>query len=248
MFQFPRKTNVTPDNSNIFNDSNNIFLYNQLGSGPSPQSYLYSQDFQGSKLLNGCFLVWPNKQVLSVFQWPIRNLQSLTKYLGQTLVFMSYSALWEKFKFCFCKDFYWHWKSFHFGRRTKHYAIILQSFEIFLIFPNFLRFFFFSFVFFLFLFCFCFVLFCFVFCLFCFLFVLFFVCFVFCLFCFWDGGEGYEAPLVLFQRYMHLFTYVHMDIRVLFSMYSRTGCTIFLYCLLGCALWFFLRGGPVRHY
>ena len=55
-------------------------------------------------MLNGCLLVWPNKQVLSVFEWPIRNLQSFTKYLGQTLVFMSYSILWEKFKFCFWKD------------------------------------------------------------------------------------------------------------------------------------------------
>ena len=33
------------------------FFYEYLGSGPSPQSCLYFQDFQGSKLLNGCLVV-----------------------------------------------------------------------------------------------------------------------------------------------------------------------------------------------
>ena len=33
------------------------FFHKQLGSGPSPQSYLYFQDFQGWRLLNGCLVV-----------------------------------------------------------------------------------------------------------------------------------------------------------------------------------------------
>ena len=44
-------------------------FYKQLGIGASPQSCLYIRDFQGSKLLNGCLVVWPNKQILNVFQW-----------------------------------------------------------------------------------------------------------------------------------------------------------------------------------
>ena len=49
-------------------NSENTFLCKLLGSGPSPQSCLYYQDFQGSKLPNGCLVNWPNKQILSVFQ------------------------------------------------------------------------------------------------------------------------------------------------------------------------------------
>ena len=33
------------------------------------------------------------------------NLQSFAKYLRLTLVFMRNSALWEKFNFCFSRDF-----------------------------------------------------------------------------------------------------------------------------------------------
>ena len=35
----------------------NTFFYKQLGSGLSPQSCLYFQDFWGSKRLNGCLVV-----------------------------------------------------------------------------------------------------------------------------------------------------------------------------------------------
>ena len=49
--------------------SMNYTFYKQLGSGPSPQSCLHFQDFQGSNLLNGCLVLWSNKQILSVFQW-----------------------------------------------------------------------------------------------------------------------------------------------------------------------------------
>ena len=38
-------------------------LYKKLGSGLSPQSCLYFQGFWGSKLLNGCLVVWPSKHV-----------------------------------------------------------------------------------------------------------------------------------------------------------------------------------------
>ena len=41
----------------------------QLRSGPSSQSCLYFQDFQGSKFLSNCLLIWPIKQILRVFQW-----------------------------------------------------------------------------------------------------------------------------------------------------------------------------------
>ena len=44
------------------------FFYKQLGSCSNPQSYLYLQGFQGSELLNACLVVWPYKQILSVFQ------------------------------------------------------------------------------------------------------------------------------------------------------------------------------------
>ena len=35
-----------------------LFFYKELGSGLSPQSCLYFQGFRGSKLLNGCLVVW----------------------------------------------------------------------------------------------------------------------------------------------------------------------------------------------
>ena len=34
-----------------------FFIYKQLGPYPSPQSYLYFQDFQGSKLFNSCLVL-----------------------------------------------------------------------------------------------------------------------------------------------------------------------------------------------
>ena len=48
-----------------------LFFSTRLGLvGPSPQRCLHYQDSQGSKLLNRCLVVWPNKkQILSFFQW-----------------------------------------------------------------------------------------------------------------------------------------------------------------------------------
>ena len=43
------------------------FLYKGLQSGLSPQICEYFQDFQGPKLLKSRSVVWPNKQILSVF-------------------------------------------------------------------------------------------------------------------------------------------------------------------------------------
>ena len=40
-------------------------FYKQLGSYHSPQSCFCFQDFQ----LDGCLVVWPNKQILSILQW-----------------------------------------------------------------------------------------------------------------------------------------------------------------------------------
>ena len=45
-----------------------IFIYKQLGSGLSPQSWLYFQGFMGSKLLNVCSAVWPNNLCLRGIQ------------------------------------------------------------------------------------------------------------------------------------------------------------------------------------
>ena len=36
------------------------FLFKQLVSGLNPQSVLYFQGFQSSKLLNGCLMFWPS--------------------------------------------------------------------------------------------------------------------------------------------------------------------------------------------
>ena len=41
----------------------------QLVSGLSPQSCLYFQGFWGSKLLNGCLVVWPSSRCLRGIQW-----------------------------------------------------------------------------------------------------------------------------------------------------------------------------------
>ena len=41
-----------------------IFFYKQLASGLSSQSYLYFQGFYGSKLLDGCLVVWPSNLCL----------------------------------------------------------------------------------------------------------------------------------------------------------------------------------------
>ena len=41
-----------------------LFFCKQLESGLSPQSCLYFQGFWGSKLLNGCFVVWQSDPYL----------------------------------------------------------------------------------------------------------------------------------------------------------------------------------------
>ena len=53
-------------------------FYKQLGLGTSPQIWFYIQDFQGSKLLNGCLglVVWQN-----VFQWICNLCHWYTVYL-----------------------------------------------------------------------------------------------------------------------------------------------------------------------
>ena len=52
-------------NRAFLNFTNTLFLQE---SDPSTQSCLCFQDFQGPKLFNGCSVLWPNKQTLSVFQ------------------------------------------------------------------------------------------------------------------------------------------------------------------------------------
>ena len=48
------------------------YFYKQLMSGPILQSCFWIWDFQGSKLLSGCLVVWPNKQTLRIFPWFFR--------------------------------------------------------------------------------------------------------------------------------------------------------------------------------
>ena len=45
------------------------FFHKQLGSGLGPQSWLYFQGFQGSKLLNGCLAVWQSNLCFNGIQW-----------------------------------------------------------------------------------------------------------------------------------------------------------------------------------
>ena len=46
---------------------------------------------------------------------PMKKPQSFTKYLRQTLIFMSNSALRGKFNFCFSGYFYYDWQKFDSG-------------------------------------------------------------------------------------------------------------------------------------
>ena len=45
------------------------FFCKQLRSGLSPQNCLYFQGFWGTKLLNGCFVVWPSTLCLREMQY-----------------------------------------------------------------------------------------------------------------------------------------------------------------------------------
>ena len=60
-----------------FSQDNELF-YKQLRSGASPVfcrnciCSLYFRNFQSSKLLKRCLIVWPNKHILRVFQWFFR--------------------------------------------------------------------------------------------------------------------------------------------------------------------------------
>ena len=69
-------------------------FYKQLGLGTSPQIWFYIQDFQGSKLLNGCLglAVWPN-----VFQWIFNLCHWYTVYH------------WSKIKAIFMKFVEFNW-------------------------------------------------------------------------------------------------------------------------------------------
>ena len=49
------------------------YFYKQLMSSPRLQSCFWIWDFQGSKLLSGCLVVWPNKQTLRIFPWFFRT-------------------------------------------------------------------------------------------------------------------------------------------------------------------------------
>ena len=66
-------------------------------------------------------------------------LQSFTKYLWQTLVFMLDSALRGKFNIYFSGDFCWYWQNFDVERRNRIGNNYIWSFEVSVIFLNFLR-------------------------------------------------------------------------------------------------------------
>ena len=77
--------------------------------------------------------VWGKIEAKNCFQ-----IQSWTKHLRETLVFISNRALQEKFNFCFSEVFCKYGKKFYFGKKAEHWAIFLLSFKILLMFPNFL--------------------------------------------------------------------------------------------------------------
>ena len=56
-------------------------FYKQPRLGSNTQGYLHFIYFQGSRLLEGCLLVWPNKQTLSVLQlfFSIRTITQRSK-------------------------------------------------------------------------------------------------------------------------------------------------------------------------
>ena len=68
------------------------------------------------------FIVFRNSSVrLAKNIWNLTvQLQPLTKYLRQTLVFMWNSTLQEKVNFDFPAGFCHYWQNFHFGRKTGH--------------------------------------------------------------------------------------------------------------------------------
>ena len=98
--------------------------------------YSYLESFM--KYLRQTLIFMLNSALREKLNFCFSYLQSFTKYLKQTLVFMLNSALREKSNFRFPGDFWKYWQIFHFWR-TKYWTIILWSFEIFRIFPNFLR-------------------------------------------------------------------------------------------------------------
>ena len=86
-----------------------------------------------------CQKLWSNYLTNYLINYLTANyLQSYTKYFTETIVFISNSGLHKKFSFCFSGDFIQYWQSFHSWRRNKQQALILCSFQIFLIFPYFL--------------------------------------------------------------------------------------------------------------
>ena len=82
-FKFKRKfPNISNWNKPLliktFNDNYTYYFYKQLGSSLSPQSYLYFKGFWGSKLCNGCLVVWSNKLCL----------RGMQKFSGLKLIFI----------------------------------------------------------------------------------------------------------------------------------------------------------------
>ena len=84
-----------------------IHFYKQLGSGPSagPQSCLYFlKIFRAQSWLTvGWSVLWPNKQILSVFHWFVSGLQLSRFYEIHSLVIWTF---WKHFlvpeKLCCC--------------------------------------------------------------------------------------------------------------------------------------------------
>ena len=116
------------------NSYENIFIYNIAYKTPYGAKHLQSLIFKQI-----CQKIWSNYLTNYLINYLAANcLQSYTKYFAETIVFISNSGLHKKFSFCFSGDFIQYWQSFHFWRRNKQQALILCSFQIFLIFPYFL--------------------------------------------------------------------------------------------------------------
>ena len=87
-----------------------FFLNRQLGSGPSPQSCLYFQDFQGSKVLKICFEVWPNTNILSLFKW-----------FSAYVIYMLFTVSQKS------KQFLWNWSPSYLHNRLMYLIWLIDN-------------------------------------------------------------------------------------------------------------------------
>ena len=96
--------------------------------GPSSLNCLYFQDFESSELFNVCFVIWPDKQILSVFLWCLAFVFIIWKHFWNIWNFIlmfadndlalktallilfwklvAYDRVWINFPKLYCENFY----------------------------------------------------------------------------------------------------------------------------------------------